>query len=63
MICCYTLIGNDSARDPLHSEPCRPVEKVSDDAIKQVGATRFNASDSGVTFLEPVGHLRESVAK
>lgn len=62
MICCYSLIGNDSARDPLHPTPLKPVSKVPDSAIRAAGMSRFGTSDEGNTFLNPSKHLGEKAA-
>jgi ectoine hydroxylase len=62
MICCYSLIGNDSAQDPLHPTPLRPVNKVLDSAIREAGTLRFGTGDGNNTFLSPSQHLGEEVA-
>jgi ectoine hydroxylase len=62
MICCYALVGNDSAQDPLHPEPLRRVSKVPDSAIRQAGMIRFGTADGGNTFLSPSKHFGEEVA-
>jgi ectoine hydroxylase len=62
MVSCYSLIGNDSAEDPLHKEPLKPVRKVPDSAIREAGLLRFGAADGNNTFLNPNKHLGEEVA-
>jgi ectoine hydroxylase len=62
MICCYSLIGNDSAKDPLHSNPLKPISKVLDSAIREAGMFRFGTADGSNTFLNPNKHLGEEVA-
>jgi hypothetical protein len=59
MVCCYSLIGNDSAEDPLHKEPLKPVRKVPDSAIREAGLRRFGSGDGNNTFLNPNKHLGE----
>jgi hypothetical protein len=61
MICCYSLIGNDSADDPLHSTPLQPVSQVLDSAIREAGMRRFGTNDTCNTFLNPNKHLGEEV--
>lgn len=61
MICCYTRIGNDSARDPLHSTPYQPVSKVSDAAIKEAGLLRFGVDEDSAMFLIPDVHLGKGI--
>jgi ectoine hydroxylase-related dioxygenase (phytanoyl-CoA dioxygenase family) len=62
MICCYSLIGNDSNRDPLHPKPLKAVKQVSDSAIREAGTMRFGMADDENTFLNPKRHLGEGVA-
>jgi ectoine hydroxylase-related dioxygenase (phytanoyl-CoA dioxygenase family) len=62
MICCYSLVGNDSAQDPLHPDPLKPVSKVPDAAIREAGLRRFGMGDGTNTFLSPDKHLGEEVA-
>src|SRR4051812_19730868 len=62
MVCCYSLIGNDSAADPLHATPLRPVSKVPDSAVREAGMRRFGTADGNNTFLNPNKHLGEKVA-
>ena len=62
MICCYSLVGNDSAQDPLHPNPLKPVTKISDSAIREAGVRRFGMADGNNTFLSPNKHLGEEVA-
>jgi len=62
MISCFSLIGNDSARDPLHPEPLKPVSSVPDSAIREAGVLRFGTADETNTFLNPNKHLGEEVA-
>jgi len=62
MVCCYSLIGNDSASDPLHPEPCKPVDKVPESAIKEAGLLRFSASADS-TFLTPDECLDKTESK
>ncbi len=60
MVCCYSRIGNDSPRDPLHPEPLSPIKIVPDSAIREAGAVRFDDGAQGNTFLNPRSHLGES---
>src|SRR5262245_18199615 len=62
MVCCYSLIGNDSAQDPLHPTPLQPVSQVSDSAIREAGMLRFGTGEGNNTFLNPNKHLGEEVA-
>jgi ectoine hydroxylase-related dioxygenase (phytanoyl-CoA dioxygenase family) len=59
MVCCYSLIGNDSAQDPLHPTPLERVSQVPDSAIREAGMRRFAAADEDNTFLNPNKHLGE----
>jgi ectoine hydroxylase-related dioxygenase (phytanoyl-CoA dioxygenase family) len=59
MVSCYSLIGNDSAEDPLHKEPLKPVGKVPDSAIREAGLRRFGSGDGNNTFLNPNKHFGE----
>jgi ectoine hydroxylase len=60
MVCCYTRVGNNSTRDPLHPTPCQPVSQVPDQAIKEMGVRRFGISEDGTTFLNPKTHFGET---
>jgi ectoine hydroxylase len=62
MVCCYSLIGNDSAQDPLHPTPLDPVSKVPDTAICEAGMLRFGIAQDSNTFLNPNKHLGEEAA-
>jgi ectoine hydroxylase-related dioxygenase (phytanoyl-CoA dioxygenase family) len=62
MVCCYSLIGNDSAQDPLHPTPLHPVSKVPDSAVREAGMNRFGTAADRNTFLNPNKHLGEKVA-
>lgn len=62
MVCCYSLVGNDSAHDPLHPAPLQPVNKVPDSSIRKAGMLRFGTEDRNNTFLNPSKHLGEEVA-
>jgi ectoine hydroxylase len=62
MVCCYSLIGNDSAQDPLHPKPLKPVSKVPDSAIREAGMLRFGTAEGNNTFLNPNKHLGEQAA-
>ena len=62
MICCYSRLGNNSAQDPLHPTPLKPVDKVSDSAVREAGTLRFGSADGDNTFLNPNKHLGEELA-
>ena len=62
MVCCYSLLGNDSAHDPLHPTPLEPVSKVPDSAIREAGLRRFAAANGDNAFLNPNKHLGEELA-
>jgi len=62
MVCCYGLVGNDSARDPLHSVPFEAVMQVDDSAVRESGAVRFGVAEDNNIFLDPITHLGEGVA-
>jgi hypothetical protein len=51
LICCYNAKHNDPYKESHH--PCyTPLKKVDDGAIKRVGITRFDESDTAL-FLDP----------
>ena len=51
MICCYNAKGNDPYKESHHPR-YTPLERVPDDAVKKIGAQRFNDLDSDA-FLDP----------
>jgi ectoine hydroxylase len=52
MICCYNAARNDPYKESHHPR-YTPLEKVDDNAIKQVGIKRFADDSSDVAFLNP----------
>jgi ectoine hydroxylase len=52
MICCYNAARNDPYKESHHPR-YTPLEKVDDNAIKQVGIKRFADDSSDVAFLDP----------
>lgn len=62
MVCCYSLIGNHSADDPLHPMPLKPVSRSQVSAIREAGLRRFAATGNDNKFLNPNKHLGEEAA-
>ena len=52
LICCYNAARNDPYRE-AHHPSYTPLEKVPDNAIKEIGMTRFEDDESDVAFLDP----------
>ncbi len=52
MICCYNSRSNDPYKDSHHPR-YTPIDRLADDAIKQIGVKRFEDDGTDVAWLDP----------
>jgi hypothetical protein len=52
MICCYNARSNDPYKESHHPR-YTPLERLDDNAIKEIGVKRFADDASNVAWLDP----------
>lgn len=52
MICCYNAKANDPYKDSHHPR-YTPLDRLDDDAIKEIGIKRFSGDTNEASFLDP----------
>ena len=61
LICCYNAARNNPYQESHHPR-YTPLKKVSDNAIKEVGASRFEQNDTDVGWMGDGNHSADSLA-